>query len=177
MSRTSHLSHRLCHEHVDRFQHVQHSLLILERNWRTRRVTIFKAGISSSESLNPSANGAVRNAFGSTYICQISMGFCAIFSQFHSLEHVETQFISFWIFSGPFYEIFNYTKQSDGCWRQHSMVHGNRVGFKVSLDASFYCAASIVYQWQGRGHHLMNSPRINMNSLLIKIVIHENTHI
>ena len=81
--------------------HKKHSLLVPDQHWTTRMVTTLKADCSSSDSLNPSANGAVRNTVGSTYICQTSMVLHAVISQFHLREH-RNQIAQLWdpYFSG-----------------------------------------------------------------------------
>ena len=49
------------------------------------------------DSLSPSAKSSVWNTVGSIYICQISMGFDAIVSQFHPCEQNKMKLLSFGI--------------------------------------------------------------------------------
>ena len=76
------------------FLHKKHNLLIPDQKWMTQVVTIFKADVLSCESLSPSANSAVQNTVGSIHMCQISLDFHAVVSQFHLCEYAETKLLS-----------------------------------------------------------------------------------
>ena len=116
------------------FLHKKHGLLVPDRNWTTRTVTTFKADFSTSESLNPSANSAVRNTAGSICMCQINMDFHAIVSQFHLCDYIETKLLSFGIhfFPGTVDDIFLMTSNN------HTADDVNTVSSDTSVNYVAY---------------------------------------